>query len=353
MFTRILRLPPRLRTYAWLPLMTLAYIAGLVTPLPSVTLPGVAMSAATATVLHIPLSPTATATLRPTRTPAPSRTRTPPPTPTPPLPDIAAYRAYRVQAGDTLESMSRLGGSTPDALMRYNRLTEAPQAGRELILPQLVGQTSILTNTQHLMVVRGNTQQRWVALTLDCGGENKRAHDILATLRAANVRITFFLLGSSIINDPNLLEQMVADGHELASHSYTHADFTTLTDEQIADELWRTEVAVQDIVGPGISIRPYFRFPYGAYDRRTLRAVIANGYLPIHWTLDSLDAFGEPKTPAFLVERLTTGLPPDELPGAILLGHCIGSTADALPGVLDGFAAAGIEVRTLSEVLGR
>lgn len=288
-----------------------------------------------------------TPTVQMTATPTAEPTVTPSPTPV----EISAYTAYRVQPGDTLEAISRRGGSIPTLVADYNRLVGELNVGRELIVPQVRGAINSLPK-KAMMVIKGNTVEPWVALTFDCGGDNPRAHDILATLKAAQVRVTFFLLGSSIINDAELLRRMVADGHELANHSYTHADFTTLTDAQIADELRRTEVAVQAIVGPEVSLRPYFRFPYGAYDRRTLDTVIANGYLPIHWTLDSLDAVGEPKTPEFLAERITATLPQEEVPGAIILAHCIGKTADALPVVLETFAAQGIEVRPLSDVLG-
>ncbi|MCG8347708.1 MAG: polysaccharide deacetylase family protein [Chloroflexales bacterium] len=274
-----------------------------------------------------------------------------PTTPTPQAPEVIGYTAYRVQAGDTLASISKQGGSLPELLMSYNRLSGEPQAGRELIIPRVRGKGSLLPKTA-LMVVKGNTAKPWVALTLDCGGDNPRTIEILDTLKAANVPITFFILGGSIINDPDLLHRMVADGHELANHSFTHADFTTLTDEEIVAELHDTEKAIHGIVGTDVSIRPYFRFPYGAYDRRVLGTVVANGYLPIHWTLDSLDAVGKPKSPEFLVERMTQKLPPEELPGAIMLAHCTGKVADALPEILERFAAAGFEVRTLSDVLG-
>lgn len=299
--------------------------------------------------------------LAPSITPiTPSSTPAATPSATPPVPTMTSatldesfdgFTAYRVHFGDTLERIAAQGGSTVAAIRTYNRLEGAAQVGRELIVPRLAGRTNTLP-PKWLIVERGNTRKPWVALTLDCGGRNPRTHDLLATLRAAHIHLTFFLLGESIVEDPALLRQMVADGHELASHSFTHADFTTLTDEQIADELQRTERAVHAIVGPQVSIRPYFRFPYGAYDKRTLRTVIANGYMPIHWTLDSLDQMGDLKTPDYIAERLTTKLSDEQLPGAILLSHCTGATADALPGIIAGLKARGVELRTLSDVLG-
>jgi len=175
---------------------------------------------------------------------------------------------------------------------------------------------------------------------------------MLATLREHHVTITFFLTGKWIKDNPDLTRQIIADGHEIANHTFNHPDMRNLSDEAIHEELADTEVLLAE-TSAGASTRPFFRPPYGAYDARLLRLVEAEGYLPIYWTFDSLDSVGEPKTPEYLFERITNHLPRNQLPGAIILAHC-GSqpTADALPRILDRFAEMGIEVKKVSEVLG-
>ena len=102
----------------------------------------------------------------------------------------------------------------------------------------------------------------------------------------------------------------------------------------------------------GTSTKPFFRPPYDAYNARVLSTAEGEGYLPIYWTFDSLDSVGAPKTPEFLLERITTKLPPAQMRGAIILAHCGSApTADALPRILDRFAEMGFEVKKLSEVL--
>lgn len=266
--------------------------------------------------------------------------------------DWVGYAAYRVQPGDTLTSISQRGGNLPLLLSRYNRLTGEPPPGRALIVPQLPNTTSTLVSEQ-ILVTKGSTSQPWVALTLDAGGSSEPTPRMLDALAVAKVTLTFFLTGTWMEQNPDLTRRIVADGHEIANHSYTHSDFTTLSDEEIAAELMRTEATLARIVGPEVSIRPFFRPPFGAYDDRVLQVIIANGYLPIYWTFDSLDSVGEPKTAEFLTARITTHLPRNEMSGAIILAHCgSAATAEALPTVLATFAAQGIEVRKLSEVLG-
>lgn len=295
--------------------------------------------------------PAPTAAAAPTSTPSATSTPAPTLTSTPrPTQGIAGYLAYRVRPGDSLESIAAAGGSEPDLLLAYNRLEATPQVGRELLIPRIERRARGLPE-RGIMVLRGNTTKPWVALTLDCGNSYGHVATILDELRAADVRLTFFLVGSLIEGSPAELRRMVADGHELASHSYTHPDFTTLSDAEILDELSKNEASIQAILGPQASLRPYFRFPYGAYDQHTLQLVVDHGYLPVHWTLDVLDGMGEPKTPAYIVERVMA-LPPEQLRGAIILAHCTGATQGALPTLIARLRAAGIEPRTLSDILG-
>jgi peptidoglycan-N-acetylmuramic acid deacetylase len=267
------------------------------------------------------------------------------------MPRVAGYVGHVVAAGETLEQIAAAGGGSAEAITTYNRLRAGPTAGRALIVPRLEGRSATLADTP-IMVRRGPATRPWVALTLDAGAGNNGVEHILDALRKRDVRITFFLTGKWVARNPELTRRIVADGHELANHTYHHPDLTMLDDDAIRDELATTEAALRE-VAPEATLRPFFRPPYGAYDERVQRVVQAEGYLPVYWTLDSLDSVGKPKSPEFLLQRVTAKLPPAELRGAIILAHCgIDGTAEALPAILDRFAEMGFEVRPLSEVLG-
>lgn len=280
-------------------------------------------------------------------TPRPDRSQTPAPT----AQVISGYIGHQVVAGETLESIAAAGGSTAELIAHYNLLAGDLRPGRALIVPQVAGMPSRLASAP-LLVQKGAVEKPWVALTLDAGASADPVPGMLATLREHHVTITFFLTGKWIKDNRELTRQIIADGHEIANHSFNHPDMRNLSEEAIHEELADTEALLAETAA-GASTRPFFRPPYGAYDARLLGLVEAEGYLPIYWTFDSLDSVGEPKTPEYLFERITNHLPPDQLPGAIILAHC-GSqpTADALPRILDRFAEMGIEVKKLSEVLG-
>lgn len=298
------------------------------------------------------LAPTAAVALpAPEPSPVPA-TPMPQPTPTlaPTAVPIAGFAGHVVEPGESLATIATRGGSTPELIARYNLLAGEPQPGRMLIVPRAKGSDSTLQSAP-LLALRGRANKPWVALTLDAGADAAPVPAMLKTLRDRSVKITFFLTGKWIKDNPELTRQIVADGHEIANHTFTHPDMRNLSDAAILKELDDTEALLEETAGA--TSRPFFRPPYGAYDKRVLQLIVGQGYLPIYWTLDSLDSVGEPKTPDFLLERVTAKLPADKLRGAIILAHC-GSqpTAEALPRILDRFAEMGFEVKKVSEVLG-
>lgn len=309
------------------------------------------------------LAPTATIA-SPTDMPI-TATQTPPPAPPPraatatTAPSIIAsavaarganYLAHTWQSGDAAGANAEAQRlcSTPDAIAAYNH-AEALIVGLPVIVPVRSGCTPAVPS-ERLLLDRGGVALPRVAITLDAGASAEPTPAMLQTLRDHHVRITFFLTGKWMRDNPDLLRQIVADGHEVANHSLNHFDFTKLSDDELRDELAQTEEIAQQIAGA--NVRPFFRPPYGAYNKHVLDVVIAQGYLPIYWTVDSLDSVGQTKSPEFLIKRVTQHLPRARLNGAIFLMHCGSApTAVALPVILDRFAQMGIEVTTISRVL--
>jgi peptidoglycan/xylan/chitin deacetylase (PgdA/CDA1 family) len=266
-------------------------------------------------------------------------------------PPVGGYSAHIVAPGDTLQQIATAGGSDTALISSYNRLNGALQPGRPLIIPRLEGQSSILPPVPPL-VKQGLPDQPRVALTVDLETGDEPLRRMLDILRERNVQITFFVLASWVQQHPDLARQMAADGHEFANHSLTHTDFRQLSDEQIAHELAETERIVYEITGS--TTRPFFRPPYGGHDERVLQRVLEQGYLTIYWSIDSRDAVGATKSPEWLVQHVAGTQSPESLYGAVVLTHCCGRTTsvEALPALLDRFNQLGLEVVTMSEVLG-
>ncbi|GAA2198666.1 polysaccharide deacetylase family protein [Sinomonas flava] len=203
-------------------------------------------------------------------------------------------------------------------------------------------------------VERFITSQRVVALTFDAGGNDAGLASILGTLAAQGVRATFFVTGTWAQANPAKVAEIAAAGHRIGNHSMTHPYFTQKTDVEIAAELAGAQRA---ILAAGAEPRPFFRFPYGDRDARTIAAVNANGYAGIRWTVDSLGWQGTMKGtrgPSFVVQRVMA----TAQPGQIVLMHVgsnpdDGSTldADALPALIAQYRAAGYGFVTLDALL--
>jgi peptidoglycan/xylan/chitin deacetylase (PgdA/CDA1 family) len=197
-------------------------------------------------------------------------------------------------------------------------------------------------------VVHGDPSTGIVALTFDAGNEDGGAGtQILDILRERGLRVTFFLSGHWVDHNPELAQQLVADGHEIANHSYSHPDLTHLSDSQIVYELDYTDQVVSDIMGT--HTRPYFRPPFGARNRHVLDVAATTGFRSIYWSLDSGDWLPRASAAAVAGKILRYAVP-----GDIVVEH-VGAqaSADALPTILDEFAQRGWRVGTVSEVLGQ
>jgi peptidoglycan/xylan/chitin deacetylase (PgdA/CDA1 family) len=176
---------------------------------------------------------------------------------------------------------------------------------------------------------------RVVAFTFDAAYDPKPLADILDALAAADAPATFFLTGEFIADFPDSVAKIVRAGYPVGNHSYSHPDFTTLSDAKIRSQLERTAALIAD--AGAADPRPLFRFPYGARDHRTLAAVGDAGYASVYWTIDTLD--WKPERTSAQVEAAVL----DHLQsGAIILMH-VGSrqTASVLPEIIRKVRAEG------------
>ncbi|MHA7180079.1 polysaccharide deacetylase family protein [Arthrobacter sp. MDB2-24] len=214
--------------------------------------------------------------------------------------------------------------------------------------------TSVPSTLLGVDLERIPTTRKVVALTFDAGASDAALRSILATLAANGVPGTFFPTGNWVNQFPSDLALIYNAGHRIGNHSMTHPDFTTLTDAQIANEINGAQRAIKAAGGDSL---PFFRFPLGARDARTIRDVNAAGYAAIRWTVDTLGWQGTmngTRGPNFIVQRVMASAQP----GEIVLMHVganpdDGSTLDAaaLPQVISQLRAAGYGFVTLDAAL--
>jgi peptidoglycan-N-acetylglucosamine deacetylase len=194
-------------------------------------------------------------------------------------------------------------------------------------------------------IIRGDPDSNVIALTFDAGGPVGPAIKVLDTLKDHGVHATFFLSGEWIEAYPEMGQRILADGHELANHSYTHPDFTRLSNAQITYELTHTDDIV--FAATGRHTWPYVRMPFGARNARVLDVAASLGYRSVYWTLDSTDW-----RPEVSWQRVQSRVLVFARPGDIVVEHSsTDSTAAALPGILDELQVRGYTIGTVTDVL--
>ncbi|KAG0094638.1 chitin deacetylase [Podila epicladia] len=122
-------------------------------------------------------------------------------------------------------------------------------------------------------------EKAW-GLTYD-DGPSEDTPRLLKKLKQANVTSTFFVVGSRVVEYPEILKQQVKEGHHIALHTWSHAGMTSLTNEQIVAEIKWAEKIVFDVTGLKTK---YWRPPYGDVDNRVREIVRQLGYVTVIWT---------------------------------------------------------------------
>ena len=185
-----------------------------------------------------------------------------------------------------------------------------------------------------------------VALTFDDGYGDIDA--FIDTLNAQDVRGTFFMLGVVAQENPEAMKRIVNEGHLLASHSYDHPDFRTLSATQIKWQLDTTRQILLDTTG--YDVYPYFRYPYGAKTYSSDDVLATNGWQYYHWTNGTGDWKYHASTAAGRQHILfhATNNPPDK---AVVLMHIVSeSTLAVLPDIIESYRSKGYAFVTVDEL---
>ena len=191
---------------------------------------------------------------------------------------------------------------------------------------------------------RGPTTHRRVALTFD-DGPDALTPRYLDLLDALGVPATFFVLGAAAEREPERVRAYLRRGHQVASHGYDHARFTSLSRRELLAQCERTDQAI----GGQTSGRSWVRPPHGALDTASLIALRAAGYVVALWSVDSCDY--EVHERDELAARCRPGLVGA---GDVLLFHEGQDwTLAALPQIVAALHSAGLECVTMHDLFAR
>ena len=195
----------------------------------------------------------------------------------------------------------------------------------------------------------GNSEDKKIYLTFDCGYENGYTPAILDALEKHNVKAAFFVVGIYLETSPDLVKRMVEEGHIVGNHTYHHPDMSQISDPAaFQEEITSLEKKYQEITG--LEMQKFYRPPQGKYSESNLKMAQELGYQTVFWSLAYVDWYVDQQPTQ---EEAYAKLLPRIHPGAVVLLHSTSKTnAEILDDLLTKWEQEGYTFGTLNELCG-
>lgn len=248
-------------------------------------------------------------------------------------PDVS-WLQYAVLTPEGLALYLPSGRYLPDSLG-----TRRLMIGYDQIADTMALESSLIA--QYIRVI--DPEKPMIALTFDDGPSDETAK-ILDVLAQYGGKATFCVQGINVEKYAETIKRAVAEGHEIASHTWNHKKLTELSATNVRSQLTRTNDAVREVTG-GYEIK-VLRPPYGSVNK-TVRNICAEMDMVIaHWKVDTLD--WETRSASKTYRAIVKGAKN----GVIVLCHDLySSTASAIAQAVPELVEQGYQLVTVSELL--
>ena len=197
-------------------------------------------------------------------------------------------------------------------------------------------------------IPRVNTSQKVVALTFDDGPTPDATGRILSALDEGHVRATFFVTGAELEKNMAEGKKIVAAGHELGNHSYSHERMVLVTPSFVKQEVERTDRLIRDA---GYQGEIYFRPPYGKKLFTLPYYLARTGRKSVTWDVEP-DSYPEIAADS---DKIAEHVLSRTQPGSIIILHVMyssrGESLKAVEKIIEGLKAQGYSFKTVSELL--
>jgi len=205
-----------------------------------------------------------------------------------------------------------------------------------------------------LLYHQGQSRQEQVSITFDDGPDPEWTPRILDILKARDVKAAFFVVGSNAERYPDLIRRIIAEGHELGNHTYTHADISDMPPAIVKLELNASQRSIESIAGCStVLFRPPYnadRCPHSLAEFKPLLIADELGYISVSESIDSED--WDKSGPSVILERIKER----RGEGNVVLLHDAGGdrsgTVAALPSIIDYLRMRGDEIVALHQLIG-
>ena len=198
------------------------------------------------------------------------------------------------------------------------------------------------------LIPRINTSQKIVALTFDDGPTVDATDQILAILAEQNIKATFFVIGADLERNLDQGRKIVAAGHELGNHSYSHERMILVTPSFVKQEIETTDKVIRDA---GYQGEILFRPPYGKKLFALPYYLSKTGRKSITWDVEP-ESYPEIDANA---DKITAHVLSNTRPGSIIILHVMypnrRESMKAVKTIVEGLKSQGYSFKTVSELL--
>ncbi len=199
-------------------------------------------------------------------------------------------------------------------------------------------------NNRKLPIYCVETDKKQIAISFDAAWGNDDTEQLIEILAEYDVPATFFVVGAWVDKYPESVKQLSDAGHQVQNHSNTHPYMTSLSTEQMIDELESCNKKIEAVTGVCPTL---FRPPYGDYDNAVIQTTESIDMYAIQWDTDSLD-WKDNATPESIVKRVTSKVKN----GSIVLFHNDAThTPAALSTILKTLKEQGYEFVFISDLI--
>lgn len=210
-----------------------------------------------------------------------------------------------------------------------------------------IGNADIEELQQYNAYYAQDTTEKIIYLTFDAGYENGNTPLILEALKKHQAPATFFVVGNFISDNPDLVRQIISEGHTIGNHTMTHPDMSGISSkENFQKQLKDVETLYESITGEAMT--KFYRPPQGIYSTCNLAMAKELGYSTFFWSLAYVDWIQDQqpsKEEAF--EKLLGRIHP----GAVVLLHNTSSTnGQILDELLTRWEDMGYQFHALKEL---
>lgn len=198
------------------------------------------------------------------------------------------------------------------------------------------------------LISRVNTHERLIALTFDDGPTKKHTDSVLAMLAEHDVPATFFVTGKEVDIFPDEARKIMAAGHQLGNHSWSHPRMVLKSPAFIAEEIEKTDAALRAI---GYQENILFRPPYGKKLFVLPWYLQKTGRTSVTWDIEPETWPDVAKSAQTIAEHVIE----NARPGSIILLHVMYDSREesrkALPSIINGLKEQGYTFVTVSDLI--